>query len=111
MNPPKGMVSPRGPVFAAIIERVETPDPDTVVIHGKGPSGSLLPLFANGWNVIIPKHIAEKDSEERFEDDRGWHRAVSVEGTAHILLLWRSMNVTLTTLRKSCLFSMRSRST
>src|SRR5712692_2787606 len=61
MNPPKGMVSPRGPVFAAIIERVEAPDPDTVVIHGKGPSGMLLPLFANGWNVIIPKHIAEKD--------------------------------------------------
>ena len=61
MNPPKGMVSPRGPVFAAIIERVEAPDPDTVVIHGKGPSGLLLPLFANGWNVIIPKHIAEKD--------------------------------------------------
>jgi peptide/nickel transport system substrate-binding protein len=48
-------------VFAAIIERVETPDPDTVVIHGKGPSGLLLPLFANGWNVIIHKHIAEKD--------------------------------------------------
>jgi peptide/nickel transport system substrate-binding protein len=61
MNPPKGMVSPRGPVFAALIERVETPDADTVVIHGKGPSGMLLPLFANGWNVIIPKHIAEKD--------------------------------------------------
>src|SRR5262245_35431083 len=61
MNPPKGMVSPRGPVFASIIERVEVPDPDTVVIHGKGPSGLLLPLFANGWNVIIPKHIAEKD--------------------------------------------------
>ncbi len=61
MTPPKGMVSPRGPVFAALIARVETPDPDTVVIHGKGPSGLLLPLFANGWNVIIPKHIAEKD--------------------------------------------------
>jgi len=61
MNPPKGIVSPRGPVFAAIIERVEAPDPDTVVIHGKGASGLLLPLFANGWNVIIPKHIAEKD--------------------------------------------------
>jgi peptide/nickel transport system substrate-binding protein len=57
MHPPKGMVSPRGPVFASIIERVEAPDPDTVVIHGKGPSGLLLPLFANGWNVIIPKHI------------------------------------------------------
>jgi peptide/nickel transport system substrate-binding protein len=61
MTPPQGMVSPRGPVFAALIARVETPDPDTVVIHGKGPSGLLLPLFANGWNVIIPKHIAEKD--------------------------------------------------
>jgi peptide/nickel transport system substrate-binding protein len=61
MHPPKGMVSPRGPVFAALIERVETPDPNTVVIHGKGPSGLLLPLFANGWSVIIPKHIVEKD--------------------------------------------------
>jgi peptide/nickel transport system substrate-binding protein len=61
MHPPKGMVSPRGAVFNAIIERVETPDPDTVVIHGKGPSGLLLPLFANGWNVMISKHIAEKD--------------------------------------------------
>src|SRR6516162_2880828 len=61
MHPPKGMVSPRGPVFAALIERGEAPDPATVVIYGKGPSGLLLPLFANGWNVMIPKHIAEKD--------------------------------------------------
>ncbi len=61
MTPPQGMVSPRGPVFAALIDRVETPDANTVVVHGKGPSGMLLPLFANGWNVIIPKHIAEKD--------------------------------------------------
>ena len=61
MHPPKGMVSPRGPVFAALIARVEAPDPATVVIYGKGPSGLLLPLFANGWNVIIPKHIVEKD--------------------------------------------------
>src|SRR6516162_1770095 len=61
MHPPKGMVSPRGPLFNALIERVETPDPDTVVIHGKGPSGLLLPLFANGHNVIIPKNIAGKD--------------------------------------------------
>src|SRR5215472_6772796 len=61
MNPPQGMVSPRGPVFRALVERVEAPDPETVVIHGKGPSGLLLPLFANGWNVIIPKHIVEPD--------------------------------------------------
>lgn len=61
MSPPQGMVSVRGPVFKALIERVETPDPDTVVVYGKGPSGMLLSLFANGWNMIIPKHIAEKD--------------------------------------------------
>ncbi len=61
MHPPQGMVSPRGPVFNALVERVETPDRDTVVVHGKGPSSLLLSLFANGWNVIIPKHIAEKD--------------------------------------------------
>src|SRR5712692_3546780 len=67
MHPPKGMVSPRGPVFNALIARVEAPDPDTVVIHGKGPSGLLLPLFANGWNIIIPKHIAEKDPVNALE--------------------------------------------
>ncbi len=52
MNPPKGMVSPRGPVFSALIDRVEVPDPDTVMVHGKGPSSLLL---------IMPKHILEKD--------------------------------------------------
>src|SRR6266702_4239262 len=61
MHPPPGMVSPRGPLFNALIERVEAPDPETVVVYGKGPSPLLLPLFANGHNVIIPKHIAEKD--------------------------------------------------
>ena len=61
MHPPQGMVSVRGPVFNALIARVETPDPATVVVHGKGPSSMLLSLFANGWNMIIPKHIVEKD--------------------------------------------------
>jgi peptide/nickel transport system substrate-binding protein len=61
MNPPQGMVSPRGPVFNALIERVEVPDPDTVVVYGKGPSTLLLPLFASGHNMIIPKHIVEPD--------------------------------------------------
>jgi peptide/nickel transport system substrate-binding protein len=61
LHPPQGMVSVRGPVFNALIARVETPDPATVVVHGKGPSSMLLSLFANGWNMIIPKHIVEKD--------------------------------------------------
>jgi peptide/nickel transport system substrate-binding protein len=61
LNPPQGMISVRGPVFKALIERVEAPAPNTVVVYGKGPSGMLLSLFANGWNMIIPKHISEKD--------------------------------------------------
>lgn len=61
MRPPPNMVSPRGPVFNALIERVEAPDAHTVIVHGKGPSAMLLSLFANGWNIIIPKHIVEKD--------------------------------------------------
>ena len=61
MHPPQGMVSPRGPVFKALVERVEAPDPETVVVYGKGPSKLLLTLFASGHNVIIPKHIVEKD--------------------------------------------------
>jgi peptide/nickel transport system substrate-binding protein len=61
MHPPEGMVSPRGPVFRALIERVEAPDPETVVVYGKGPSKLLLTIFASGHNVIIPKHLVEKD--------------------------------------------------
>ncbi len=61
MKPPQGMVSPRGPVFNAVIERVEAPDAHTVVVHGKGPSTLLIDLFANGHNAVIPKHIVEKD--------------------------------------------------
>ena len=61
MQPPQGMVSPRGPVFNALIERVEAPDIHTVVVHGKGPSSLLLDLFANGHNAIVPKHIVAKD--------------------------------------------------
>lgn len=61
MDPPQGMVSPRGPVFKAVIDHVEAPDPDTVVVYGKGPSTLLIDLFANGHNAIIPKHIVEKD--------------------------------------------------
>jgi len=56
MNPPKGMVSRVGQYFAAIVERVEAPDPDTVVIHGKGPSGATITaLFANGWKRHHPQ--------------------------------------------------------
>jgi peptide/nickel transport system substrate-binding protein len=61
MNPPEGMVSPRRGVFASIVESTEAPDPDTFVVNLLAPSTLLVPLVANGWQGIIPKHISETD--------------------------------------------------
>jgi peptide/nickel transport system substrate-binding protein len=61
MTPPAGVLSHRGPIFNALIESFEAPDPNTVVINGKGASGLLVPLFANGWSTIYAKHFVEKD--------------------------------------------------
>ena len=60
-DPPEGMVSPRQGVFRSTVESVEAPDPNTVVIVGNGISPLLVPLFSNGWNGIIPKHVSEVD--------------------------------------------------
>lgn len=60
-NPPEGMVSPRKGVFRGTIASVEAPDPNTVVIKSDGIAPLLVPLFSNGWNSIIPKHISEVD--------------------------------------------------
>ena len=60
-DPPQGMVSPRQGVFRGTVASVEAPDPNTVVIKGDGVSPLLVPLFSNGWNAIIPKHISEVD--------------------------------------------------
>jgi peptide/nickel transport system substrate-binding protein len=60
-DPPQGMVSPRQGVFRGTFDTVETPDPNTVVVKSDGASPLLVPLFSNGWNAIIPKHISEVD--------------------------------------------------
>ena len=60
-DPPQGMVSPRQGVFRGTLATVETPDPNTVVVKADGASPLLVPLFSNGWNAIIPKHISEVD--------------------------------------------------
>jgi peptide/nickel transport system substrate-binding protein len=60
-DPPKGMISPRQQVFKATIASIEAPDPNTVVIKSNGVAPLLVPLFANAWQAIIPKHISEVD--------------------------------------------------
>ena len=61
MNPPEGVISPRQGIVRSLVESVEAPDPNTVVLNGKGASGLLVPLWSNGWNAMVPKHILESD--------------------------------------------------
>ena len=60
-NPPEGMVSPRQGVFRSTVESVDVVDPNTIQVKSDGFSPLLVPLFSNGWNGIIPKHISEVD--------------------------------------------------
>src|SRR5215510_5265412 len=52
--PPEGVLSIRKSAYSAI-ERVEAPDPATIVFKLKFPSASLLSNLASPWNVIYPK--------------------------------------------------------
>ena len=76
MFPPDGMVSPRKETLKSLIESVDTPDANTIVINGKGPSPLVLSVFSNGWQGIIPKHIVEPDPVTGAPNSRYWNRAV-----------------------------------
>src|SRR3990170_3139157 len=58
--PPQGVRSVRKNAYTAV-ERVEAPDPGTVVFKLKFPSASLLSNLASPWNVIFPKKYLDKD--------------------------------------------------
>jgi len=58
--PPEGVRSTRKTSYSAV-ERVEAPDPGTVVFRLKFPSAALLANLASPWNVIYPKQYLDKD--------------------------------------------------
>jgi len=58
--PPEGVRSTRKTSYSAV-ERVEVPDPGTVVFRLKFPSAALLANLASPWNVIYPKQYLDKD--------------------------------------------------
>ena len=58
--PPEGVRSTRKTGYSAV-ERVEAPDPGTVVFRLKFPSAALLANLASPWNVIYPKKYLDKD--------------------------------------------------
>ena len=58
--PPQGVLSPRASTFE-MVDKIEAPDPTTVVIHLKFATSSFLPALANPYNWIYEKKILDKD--------------------------------------------------
>lgn len=59
MNPPQGVVSARKAAYSAI-DKVETPDPRTLVVRLKWAEASMLANLASPWNFVYnAKKLAE----------------------------------------------------
>src|SRR5712692_6153606 len=58
--PPEGVRSVRKNAYTAV-ERIEAPEPRTVVFKLKFPSASLLANLASPWNVIFPRKYLDQD--------------------------------------------------
>jgi len=59
-HPPPGVLSSRQVDFAAI-EKIETPDPLTVVFRLKWPEAAMLANFASPWNCIYSSRRLAED--------------------------------------------------
>ena len=67
VNPPEGIIQPRqGGLDFASLEKV---DATTLAIHLDAPSAVMVPEAANGWHVILPKHILEANDNALPEFD------------------------------------------
>jgi len=58
--PPEGVLSARVANYL-MVDKVETPDPATVVFRLKFPTAAFLPALANPFNWIYKKAILDKD--------------------------------------------------
>jgi peptide/nickel transport system substrate-binding protein len=59
--PPEGVLSARSSNYKALVEKVESPDPTTVVFHLKFATTAFLPAIADPFNFIYKKEILEKE--------------------------------------------------
>ena len=60
IDPPEGVTSARQSFFM-MVDRVEAPDPSTVVFHLKFATTAFLPALADPYNWIYKKEILDKD--------------------------------------------------
>jgi peptide/nickel transport system substrate-binding protein len=58
--PPKGVLSARETNYQ-MIDKIEAPDPSTVVFHLKFATGAFLPTIADPFNWVYEKKILDKD--------------------------------------------------
>jgi peptide/nickel transport system substrate-binding protein len=58
--PPQGVLSPRSSQFE-MVDRIESTDPETVVIRLKFATSAFLPVLADPFNWIYKKAILDKD--------------------------------------------------
>ncbi|MGE3944749.1 MAG: ABC transporter substrate-binding protein [Alphaproteobacteria bacterium] len=58
--PPEGTLSPRSSTFE-MVEKVESPDPETVIFRLKFPTTAFLPALADPFAWIYKKEILDKD--------------------------------------------------
>jgi len=61
VNPPKGVVSPRTPLFSAVSE-IAVLDPHKIEFRLKEvrPKAFMLGAFASGWNIIVRKKTLDE---------------------------------------------------
>jgi peptide/nickel transport system substrate-binding protein len=59
-SPPEGVLSPRASTFS-MVEKIEAPDPETVVIRLAFATSAFLPALASPYNWIYQKTVIDKD--------------------------------------------------
>jgi peptide/nickel transport system substrate-binding protein len=60
VDPPEGVISPRRG-YDSMIEKIEAPDPKTVVFHLKFATTAFLPALADPYAFIYKKEILDRD--------------------------------------------------
>ncbi|HEX3953033.1 MAG TPA: ABC transporter substrate-binding protein [Stellaceae bacterium] len=59
--PPQGVLSARGSNYRELVDKIEAPDPTTVVFHLKLASSAFVPALADPFAFIYKKDIIDKD--------------------------------------------------
>jgi peptide/nickel transport system substrate-binding protein len=59
-DPPEGVLSPRAGYYS-MVDRIEAPDPTTLLFHLKFATSAFLPALADPFAWIYEKRILEKD--------------------------------------------------